>query len=78
MTKFIFTVLFSCCLSFIMSAWVTYINIGLTSDFINRWALAFINAWPAAFTAAYLLSSIVMKFTVFLITTFSKGKLRND
>ena len=78
MTKFVFTVLFSCCLSFIMSAWVTYINIGLTSDFITRWALAFMNAWPAAFTAAYLLSSLVMKFTVFLINTLSKGKLKND
>ncbi|MEP2619591.1 MAG: DUF2798 domain-containing protein [Marinomonas sp.] len=74
MTKLVFTVLFSCCLSFIMSAWVTYINIGFTSDFINRWSVAFINAWPAAFMAAYLLSASVMTFTHFLINTFTKGK----
>ncbi|MGX9415989.1 DUF2798 domain-containing protein [Vibrio sp. RC27] len=75
MTKLIFTVLFSCCLSFIVSAWVTYINIGLTHDFIDRWAFAFVNAWPAAFTAAYLLSSSVMKFTHFLINTLAKGEI---
>lgn len=74
MTKFIFTLLFSCCLSFIMSAWVTYINIGLTSDFIARWMQAFINAWPAAFSAAYLLSNSVMKLTLLLINHFAKGK----
>ena len=74
MTKFIFTLLFSCCLFFIMSAWVTYINIGLTSDFIARWMQAFINAWPAAFSAAYLLSNSVMKLTHLLINHFAKGK----
>lgn len=74
MTKFVFTAMFSCCLSFIMSAWVTYINIGLTSDFISRWSTAFINAWPAAFIAAYLLSSFIMRFTHFLIKIFAEGK----
>jgi hypothetical protein len=59
-----------------MSAWVTYINIGITSDFINRWALAFINAWPAAFIAAYLLSSTVMRLTNFITNTFSKGNTK--
>ncbi|GHB70571.1 hypothetical protein GCM10008107_20020 [Psychrosphaera saromensis] len=78
MTKFVFTALFSCCLSCIMSAWVTYINIGLTNDFISRWAVAFINAWPAAFIAAYLLNANVMRVTLFLINTFSKGKNIND
>lgn len=74
MTKFIFTIMFSCCLSFIVSAWVTYINIGMINHFLDKWAFAFINAWPASFTASYLLSPHVMRFAVFLTSTRFKRK----
>lgn len=57
MQKLIFTLLLSLCLSFMVSGWVTYINLGLVADFTTRWAHAFANAWPASFIAAYVLSA---------------------
>jgi len=72
MTKFIYTVLFSCVLSCIMSAWVTYINIGLTANFLGKWQVAFLNAWPAAFVCAYLLAPVVGKVTFYLVQVLNK------
>ncbi|NOU51257.1 DUF2798 domain-containing protein [Pseudoalteromonas sp. JBTF-M23] len=64
MQKLIFTLLLSLCLSFMVSGWVTYINLGLVTDFASRWTQAFCNAWPASFTAAYLLSSPISVITL--------------
>lgn len=72
MKKFIYTALFSFSLSFIISAWVTYINIGLTANFLEKWQIAFLNAWPAAFVCAYLLAPIVAKATHYLIQISNK------
>ncbi|WP_440054525.1 DUF2798 domain-containing protein [Pseudoalteromonas sp. T1lg65] len=63
MQKLIFTLLLSLCLSFMVSGWVTYINLGLVTNFTARWAHAFCNAWPASFVAAYLLSGPVSTIT---------------
>lgn len=46
---FIFTLVFSFMMSFLLSAWVTYLNLGLSNTFVQSWLTAFINAWPAAF-----------------------------
>ncbi|WAJ71617.1 DUF2798 domain-containing protein [Catenovulum adriaticum] len=35
-------------LTFFMSAWVTYINVGFINSFINYWMSAWLLAWPAA------------------------------
>ncbi|MEO9944861.1 MAG: DUF2798 domain-containing protein [Paraglaciecola sp.] len=68
MTRFIFTFLFSFCLSLLMSAWVTFINLGFVSDFLNYWMIAFINAWPAAFCAALILTKPVSNVTAYITT----------
>ncbi|MDB4838075.1 DUF2798 domain-containing protein [Marinomonas sp.] len=72
MTKVIYTTLFSCTLSCIMSAWVTYINIGLTANFLSKWHVAFLNAWPAAFICAYLLGPMISKITAYLMKTIQR------
>ncbi|MEH6479433.1 MULTISPECIES: DUF2798 domain-containing protein [Pseudoalteromonas] len=46
--RFIFAILMSFVLTFFMSAWVTYINMGLINSFINYWMSAWFLAWPAA------------------------------
>ena len=53
MERIIFTALFSCCLSGLMSGWVTFINLGITDTFLSDWSMAFIKAYPMAFVAAY-------------------------
>ena len=49
MERIIFTALFSCCLSGLMSGWVTFINLGITDTFLSDWSMAFIKAYPMAF-----------------------------
>ncbi|GEM77395.1 DUF2798 domain-containing protein [Vibrio sagamiensis] len=78
MTKLFFTALFSCAMSSMVSAWVTYINLGLTEDFISRWGFAFINAWPASFAAAYLLNKPIMVLTQKLMRQFTTQKEKNN
>lgn len=63
MQKLIFTLLLSLCLSFMVSGWVTYINLGLVADFTTRWRMPLANAWPASFIAAYVLSAPVTAVT---------------
>lgn len=46
--RFIFAILMSFVLTFFMSAWVTFINVGLIDDFANYWMSAWLLAWPAA------------------------------
>lgn len=46
--RFIFAILMSFVLTFFMSAWVTFINVGLIDDFVNYWMSAWLLAWPAA------------------------------
>ena len=78
MTKLFFTALLSCAMASMVSAWVTYINLGLPEDFISRWGFAFINAWPASFTAAYLLNQPIMVLTQKLMRQFTPKKEKNN
>ncbi|NVD08765.1 DUF2798 domain-containing protein [Vibrio sp. JPW-9-11-11] len=78
MTKLIFTALFSCAMSIMVSAWVTYVNLGLPEDFISRWGIAFINAWPASCTAAYVLNKPIMILTQKLMGQFTPQKEQNN
>ena len=46
--RFIFPVLISALIVFVVSAVVTFTNIGLRVDFVPRWLKAFITGWPVA------------------------------
>ncbi|GAA5509709.1 DUF2798 domain-containing protein [Novipirellula caenicola] len=46
--RIIFAIAMSCVLTFLMSAWVTFINIGMIAGFANHWISAWLLAWPAA------------------------------
>ncbi|WP_137166032.1 DUF2798 domain-containing protein [Salinimonas lutimaris] len=59
----VFAFFMSLVLSIIMSAWVTYLNLGLTSDFIAKWLEAWILAWPAAAVCAFLFGPGVGRLT---------------
>ncbi|WP_372622577.1 DUF2798 domain-containing protein [Alteromonas stellipolaris] len=63
MERIIFTALFSCCLSGLMSGWVTFINLGITDAFFSDWSIAFIKAYPMAFVAAYGLAKPIKLLT---------------
>ena len=52
--RFVFALLMSFLMTLLMSAWVTWLNIGLQADFLPRWRHAFFAAWPVAFCAVML------------------------
>ncbi|AXV67347.1 MULTISPECIES: DUF2798 domain-containing protein [Pseudoalteromonas] len=66
---FIFTAAFSFLMSFLLSAWVTYVNLGLSDTFIASWMKAFANAWPAAFVVAF---TVAPPIRTWVLKLFSK------
>lgn len=52
--RFVFAIIMSLVMTLLMSAWVTWLNIGLQNDFLARWQHAFLAAWPVAFCAVML------------------------
>ncbi|WP_300754473.1 DUF2798 domain-containing protein [Janthinobacterium sp.] len=57
--RLVFSLLMSFVMSLLMSAWVTWLNIGLHPDFMLRWRHAFLAAWPVAFTVVILCAPTV-------------------
>ena len=52
--KVVFPIVITAMIVFIVSAVVTFFNIGLRADFVVRWLSAFIVGWPVAAATAYL------------------------
>jgi len=61
--RFIFAVLMSWVLTFFMSAWVTFINIGLVADFTDYWLPAWLLAWPAAGVVSFICGPTVQQLS---------------
>lgn len=59
--RIIFAILMSFTLSLIMSAWVTYVNIGAHHDFVAIWMHAWLLAWPAAGIIAFISGPFIHK-----------------
>lgn len=52
--KFIFPVLITGIIVFVVSAVVTFANIGFRIDFVPRWLKAFAIGWPVAALTAFI------------------------
>ena len=50
-------------MAFMMTAVITYMNIGWVPDFITRWLYAFAVAWPLAALAAFIALPISQRIT---------------
>ena len=50
-------------LSFFMTAWITYINLGVVENCVGLWMKAWGLAWPAAFLIAFVSGPYVMKLS---------------
>ncbi|MGB2657528.1 MAG: DUF2798 domain-containing protein [Pseudolabrys sp.] len=51
--RFIFPVIISALIVFVVSGVVTFTNIGLRADVVPRWLKAFITGWPVAAVLAF-------------------------
>ena len=54
-----FAGIMSCLMAFMMSGLLTFINIGLDNDLLQRWLQGFLIAWPIAFVLVLLLAQRV-------------------
>jgi hypothetical protein len=52
--KFVFPIVITAIIVFVVSAVVTFFNIGLRADFVTRWLSAFIVGWPVAAVTAFI------------------------
>jgi hypothetical protein len=52
--RFIFPVIITAVIVFVVSAVVTFTNIGFRIDFVPRWLKAFITGWPVAAVTAFI------------------------
>jgi hypothetical protein len=52
--RFIFPVIISALIVFVVSAVVTFTNIGFRADFVPRWLKAFFTGWPVAAVLAFI------------------------
>lgn len=65
--------LMSFILSVLMTCWVTFINLGLSSAFLSSWANAFLLAWPAAYLIAFLSGPHIANLTERLLAGSRPG-----
>ncbi|WP_275664321.1 DUF2798 domain-containing protein [Shewanella insulae] len=50
-------------LSSLMTLWVTYINLGISPEFLTSWGHAFLLAWPAAGMISFFTSPLAKSIT---------------
>ncbi|MDQ4624777.1 DUF2798 domain-containing protein [Janthinobacterium lividum] len=68
----VFAFLMSLVMTLLMSAWVTWLNIGLQADFLPRWRHAFFAAWPVAFCAVMLFAPRVQLFSRTIVARLAR------
>lgn len=65
--KYIFPILMSGVMAFLMTALVTLLNLGFPPDFFRRWLTAFVIAWPFAAISAFIAIPIARKVTMRIV-----------
>jgi len=71
-TKFIFPVLITAIIVFVVSGVVTWTNIGFRVDFVTRWMSAFIVGWPVAAVTAFVAIPFVRRLTQAVVTLIDR------
>ncbi len=66
--RMIFAALMSFVLSFLMTAWVTFVNLGLPPDFVTFWMKSWVLAWPAAGVISFIFGPYLHQLATKLAT----------
>lgn len=59
-------------MAFMMTGFITWLNLGLPEGFLLLWARAFVIAWPLAATAAYIAIPIAQKLTLKILAALDR------
>jgi hypothetical protein len=65
--RFIFPVVITAMIVFVVSAVVTWKNIGFAPDYARRWLTAFVVGWPVAAVTAYFAFPLARRLTLGLV-----------
>jgi hypothetical protein len=60
-------ILMAAVMAFLMTALITWLNLGFPPDYFRRWLTAFAIAWPAAAVAAYIAIPIARNLTIRIV-----------
>jgi Protein of unknown function (DUF2798) len=71
--KFIFPILATGIIVFVVSCVVTFTNIGLRADFVARWLSAFFVGWPVASVTGLLVFPYVRRATVGIVALIERA-----
>ena len=66
--RYLFPILMTAIIVFIVSAVVTWTNVGFRADFVTRWLSAFLVGWPVAALTAFVAMPPVARATQRLVT----------
>jgi hypothetical protein len=62
--KFIFPIIATAVVVFVVSSVVTFSNIGFRADFVRRWLTAFIIGWPVGATTGLIVFPLLRRVAV--------------
>ena len=68
--RFIRPVIVAAIMAFLMTAVITFINLGMPPDFLRRWMIAYAVAWPFATVAAFIAVPLADRATRRIIGRF--------
>lgn len=66
--RFIFPVITTAMIVFIVSGVVTFTNIGFRADFVPRWMKAFSVGWPVGIGVAFFALPLARRLTLVLVS----------
>jgi hypothetical protein len=70
--KYIFPVLATGLVVFVVSAVVTFTNIGFRADFVQRWLSAFIIGWPVASVTGLIAFPYIRRATAGIVALIER------
>jgi TRAP-type C4-dicarboxylate transport system permease small subunit len=73
--RFIFPVVITAIIAFIVSGALTFFDIGWRNDFVTRWWSAFAIGWPIAASTAYLALPFAHSLTRRIVATIEQFDL---
>ena len=76
--RFIQPVIVAAIMAFLMTAVITFINLGMPPDFLRRWMIAFSVAWPFATMAAFIAIPVSKRATACIVGLLDKPAQRKE
>jgi Protein of unknown function (DUF2798) len=62
-SRFVLAAVMSSMMVFMVTLTVTYLNLGLSPEFLGHWVKAYFIAWPIAATTAFLVTPMARRAT---------------